>query len=183
LDSGTTTCWGAVMSQSEQRYLNATNPHGWRTRCLPWLRHCALALAACVITLPAQAGLGEHQTSIQRDHLAIRGSSVQVTQSVHYALHTVTAPTGAQLHEYVARSGTVFATTWSGRTLPNLKNILGTHYARYQQVIAVPHSNHHVLNIRDGDFVLYMRKTQQGFRVAAYVPTLIPQGITPADLH
>ena len=142
-------------------------------------------LSALSMTLisPAWAGLGEQQSSIARDQATIRGATVQVTQHAHYALHAVSSPTGAQLHEYVAHSGMVFATTWSGRSLPNLKNILGAHYARYQQVIAVPHTNHHVLNITDGDFVVSMRKTQREFHIAAYVPTLMPQGTTVADLH
>ena len=171
------------MSQCEYRYLNTRHLDGRLTRHLRWLKGLSLAVVALAITLPAQAGLGEQQSSIQRDHVAIRGATAKVTQTAHYTLHAVTSPTGAQLHEYVAPSGTVFAMTYSGRTLPNLKNILGAHYARYQQVIAAPHNNHHVLSIRDGNFVLYMRKTQRGFRVAAYEPTLIPQGATPADLN
>ena len=47
-----------------------------------------------------------------------------------YDRHDITTREGATVHEYVSRDGIVFAVSWSGPTLPDLKQstiLFGSH--------------------------------------------------------
>jgi hypothetical protein len=131
----------------------------------------------------AEAGLGEPTASVARDHAAIHGATLSVIKTEKYDVHETTTENGTRMRQYVNRSGTVFGVTWSGSTMPNLKLVLGTRYQRYLAAASVHRTNHHLMNISEGDFVLHIRKMQRGITGTAYVPSLVPADVSATDIR
>jgi hypothetical protein len=145
----------------------------------------ALALLGFGLTLApaAYAGLGEAVESVQRDHAALRGTALAVTPTQAYDLHEITTAEGTRVREYVSRAGTVFAVTWSGPSLPNLKVVLGQHYDEYAAAATGHRGNHHVFTMATAGLVLHIRKLPRGFTGGAHVPTLLPTGVAAQDIR
>jgi hypothetical protein len=101
-------------------------------------------------------------------------------------MHEITS--GAlTVHEYVTRSGQVFAVTWQGPTPPNLQQLLGTYFSRLQAAAVAQHQInpgiHRQLQIDAADLVVESVGRMRDFRGVAYLPALMPSGVTPADLQ
>jgi hypothetical protein len=145
----------------------------------------ALLLVGLVLSPIADAGLGEAVDSVQRDHAALRGTTLAVTPTQAYDLHEITTAEGTRVREYVSRAGTVFAVTWSGPSLPSLKVVLGPHYDEYAAAAAAPEHtrNHKVFTMATTGLVLHIRKLPRGFTGSAHVPALIPPGATAQDIR
>ena len=131
----------------------------------------------------AHAGLGEGVESVQRDHIALQGTALAVTPTGSYDLHEITIAQDNRVREYVSPTGTVFAVTWSGRSLPNLKAVLGQHYDEYAAASTGHRGSHHVLSVTTPGFVLSIRKLPRGFIGSAHVPALLPPGLDPRDIR
>ena len=50
------------------------------------------------------------------------------SRMTNYVMRETTLPTGTRVREYVSESGTVFAVTWEGPFLPDLKALLGKYF-------------------------------------------------------
>lgn len=143
-----------------------------------------LALGVCVAGA-SQAGLGEPADSVARDHAALQGIERRATPMATFDLHEVTTAHGARVRHYVSPQGTVFATTWSGPALPDLKIVLGAHYSQYVAGVQVQvhRTNHHVFSMTTEDLVLRVVKLPRGLAGAAYVPALLPAGTSVRDIR
>ena len=131
----------------------------------------------------AHAALGESVESVQRDHAALRGAALAVTPTQAYDLHEITTADATRVREYVSRAGTVFAVTWSGRSLPNLQAVLGQRYDEYAAAAAGHHGSHHVFTIATASLVMHIRKLPRGFTGSAHVPALVPPGVATQDIR
>ncbi len=156
--------------------------------CRAALRAPPLVLATMLVSLglmtpAAHAGLGEPVESVQRDHAALRGKALAVTPAATFDRHEITTAEGTRVSEYASRAGTVFAVTWSGRSLPDLKVVLGQHYDAYAAATTRHRGNHHVFTIETADLVLHIRKLPRGFTGSAHVPALLPPGTAAVDIR
>ncbi len=143
-----------------------------------------LALAAALALAPAaEAGLGEGVTAIARDHAALRGGALQVTPMQAYDRHELTTASGTRVREYASRSGTVFAMSFEGPTVPDLKVMLGTHYEEYVTAVRARAGNHRVLTIDSPGLVMQVVKLPRGMVGRAHVPALLPAGVDARDLR
>jgi len=90
---------------------------------------CAAAVLALALQLApaARAALGDDAAAVAADQSRL-GASLQVRQLAGYAIHELSAPTGAKIREFVGDAGKVFAVTWSGGFRPNLRDLMGAHY-------------------------------------------------------
>jgi len=101
-----------------------------------------------------------------------------------FDLHEITAPSGTLVHEYVTRQGRVFAVTWQGPLLPTCTSCLETTTSasrRPPRGVCVPHApagQHH--GCRSGGAV---KRANALFSWMAYIPSLLPGGVSAADLH
>jgi hypothetical protein len=86
---------------------------------------------ALVLPLPAAAHLGGDSDSVDADRQQLRADlrSIPMRQ---YNLHEIRAASGTLVHEYATRQGTVFAVTWQGPLPPDLHQLFGDYYQRYQ---------------------------------------------------
>jgi hypothetical protein len=139
----------------------------------------ALATAAAA---PCLAALGGDAASVQSDGVSMK-SAVHVTPNAGFAVHEIASPSGTTLREYVGTDGKVFAVAWNGIVNPDLRQVLGTYYARYEQgaATAVQHS-HRQLAISLPDFVFVNTGRQRAFAGRAWVPAMVPANVATSDI-
>lgn len=137
------------------------------------------------LSLPplAWAGLGEDASTIPRDHAALRGRALQVTPMLDYDRHELTTSSGTKVREYASRSGTVFAVSFDGPSVPDMKVMLGSHYGEYVAAVQPRVGNHHVLTINSPGLVMQVIKMPRGIVGRAHVPALLPAGVSAAALR
>ena len=142
---------------------------------------CALALSALCVSAPTFAALGGDATSVEADRASMKGV-LRVTPTVDYSLHEIQTSSGVVIHEYVSAEGKVFAVSWRGDGIPDLRQMLGGYYGQFAQATSAPHYNHHHLRIETPDVVMqsdaYLR-TRSG---RAWVPALFPPSLSVKDI-
>jgi Protein of unknown function (DUF2844) len=130
-------------------------------------------------TMPAWAGLGQSEASVTADQLHMKSEEhVQTFQA--YKVHELTNADGTIVREYVSPQGPVFGITWQGRSTPDMNQLLGTYVNNLQTATPAQTQIRHQrgITIKTSDFV-YLNfchlRTCQG---SAYVPALIPSGVS-----
>ena len=137
----------------------------------------ALALISQAAALPALAALGEDVSTVESDRLQMKGE-VRLVAEAGYAIHEIHTPSGTIVREYVAPSGKVFGVSWRGPTMPDLRQTLGSHFDELVAAAGSPHGGHHNLVVEKPDLVLHSGGHMRAFAGRAYVPGLLPAGIT-----
>jgi hypothetical protein len=137
------------------------------------LLSCAFAVAAH----PALAALGEQESSIDADQAHLRASA-RVTRTPAYTLHEMRSDSGTVVREYASPAGTVFAVSWQGPFLPDMKQLLG---ARFDELARAANGRRRrgPLLIREPGLVVEMSGHPRSFSGRAYVPDLVPPGVAP----
>ena len=130
----------------------------------------------------AQAALGENIASLARDHEALR-ATLLVTPMQGYDVHQLVSASGVTVREYATHTGHVFAVTWSGMQVPDLKVLLGTYFERYVLLARSHRTGHHVLSINTPDLVMTSIRIQRMATGQAYVPGLLPSGVSRRELR
>ena len=142
-------------------------------------------MAALFLSLPAFAGLGEESTSVDADQAHMQGER-RITQSAAFSVHEIKAPTGITVREYVSSSGQVFGVAWQGPWPPDMRQILANYFENYRQA-AEAQVNSHVgrkpLVIRQPEFVMHSGGHIRSFNGHAYIPSLLPNGVTPESIQ
>ncbi|MBS0579596.1 MAG: DUF2844 domain-containing protein [Proteobacteria bacterium] len=143
----------------------------------------ALSSLLAAAALPAVAALGGDAASVQSDGASLK-SAVRVTASAGYAVHEMASPAGIVVREFVGTDGRVFAVSWHGIGNPDLRQVLGSYYARYEQGSALAlHSSHRQLVISLADFRFENAGRQRGgFAGRAWVPAMLPATFSTDDL-
>ncbi len=143
------------------------------------LRYIA-AVALLASALPAFASLGGDVTSVEADR-AQMAASVRVTQpSGTYSVHEIQSPQGTVVNEYVSPAGKVFAVTWRGQFMPQMQQILGNYFAEYSAALQTQQRRygHRPLNIQRPDLVVQTGGRMRDYFGRAYVPGMLPQGVS-----
>ncbi len=145
-------------------------------------------IAAAAACAPAWAMLGESGASVDTDVQAMHGAlaSTQVAaQNMSITVKTLSLPSGTSVKEYIASSGKVVAVSWRGPRPPNLTQLLGSYYADYQTALAArqpgQHNRHLLLN--SGRMVFESGGHMRDLHGSAYLPALLPQGVSAGDLN
>jgi hypothetical protein len=148
------------------------------------LHRCGLALAFLLWQLPALAGLGGDVRSVNADTDVMRGR-LQTTPLQQYDLHEITTSGGTVIREYMTSGGKVFAVSWRGPFMPNLQQLFGSYYQQFQTAAATSAqaSSHRLLRIAQPDFVMQASGRMGSFHGKAYVPGLVPAGVSVAALN
>ncbi len=102
-----------------------------------------------------------------------------------YRLLTKTLQSGTIVQEYVAGNGTVFAVRWSGPYLPDLREILGTHFDTLlaQSKARAGRGGRSALLIQRDDLMLVSGGHMGSFEGKAWIPGSLPSGFTPDDIR
>lgn len=144
-----------------------------------------LAIAAGVaMVAPARAALGGGGASVLTDAAAL-GGSVNVTLLQQYDIHEITNADGMRVREFLNRAGVVFALSWSGPVVPDLRQLLGANFSAYAQAeaaLARPGMQRSV-RVALPDLVVELDGHLRAYRGRAYLPASIPAGTSTADLR
>jgi Protein of unknown function (DUF2844) len=136
---------------------------------------------AAAAAAPALAALGGDAASVQSDGESMK-SAVRVTANSGFAVHEIASPAGTVLREFVGTDGRVFAVSWHGLVNPDLRQVLGTYYARYEQGAATAIHSHRQLTISGPDFMFQNAGRQRAFAGRAWVPAMIPANFSTDDI-
>jgi len=131
---------------------------------------------------PARAALGGDEASVGDDQARLKASCKIARRSL-YSIHEITAPSGTLVREYVAENGRVFAVSWSGPFLPDLRQILGASYEQYRQAPKSAHARGRGVAIDQPGLVVRSSGRMRSFHGFAYLPAQLPQGVTPEEIR
>ncbi|HZO23356.1 MAG TPA: DUF2844 domain-containing protein [Steroidobacteraceae bacterium] len=146
-----------------------------------------VAVTAGILSIPAWkpalAALGEDVSSVEQDRQQMRGG-LQVTSAAEgYTIHAIRTPGNTVVKEYVSAAGRVFAVTWQGPLLPDLRQTLGSYFAQYQEAASAPHAGHRRLRIEQPDLVVHSHGHMRAFFGEAWVPSLLPPNFSVAKIN
>ena len=153
---------------------------------MAWMSPARLARVAflplVLIALPsiAFAALGGRVTSVDADRIRVEGALMRIVRNDTYALHEIRSASGTMIREYVNPTGMVFAVAWDGAWLPDLRQVLGDHFDRYQAVMQSrqrSRTGRGALLIDEPGLVVQMSGHPRAFKGRAYVPALLPAGL------
>jgi hypothetical protein len=142
---------------------------------------CALA-AALLWPCVASATLGEPESSIAAEP-QLRHASIKATEAGVYRIHETQLPSGTVLREYAATNGNVFAVTWHGPFVPNLKQLLGHYFEEYAAGAKANRIDHHHVEVRQSDLVVQAGGHMRATAGLAYLPQALPAGVSPEELQ
>jgi hypothetical protein len=113
-------------------------------------------------------------------HVAAAKSNAASTGQSAYTETEKVLDSGTTVHEYLDAGGNVFAVSWSGPFLPDLKEILGEHFG----VMAAQQRNQRAggrspLHIRQSDVVIDSEGHMGSFQGRAWLPAKLPAGFDP----
>jgi hypothetical protein len=142
----------------------------------------ALAVLAILILegAPARATLGEYESSVSADRQSLRGADSEEARE-GYKIHQITAPDGTVVKELVSPAGMVFEVTWQSQRMPNLQQLLGSSMAELQ--VALQSATHRrrggPLIVQTNTLVFESGGHMRSFHGYAYIPGLVPRGVSP----
>lgn len=91
---------------------------------------------------------------------------------------------GTVVHEYSDANGTVFAVSWSGPYLPDLKELLGTHFdTMVEHAKKRPGAaRRSQIKLKQSDLVIVSSGHMGAFTGRAWLPAKLPAGFNPGDI-
>lgn len=158
---------------------------GWERARARTARAAALPLIALAMVLqstPASAALGAGVNSVEVDRQQFQGTT-RITSRAAYSVHELQLAGGALVREYVATSGVVFAVSWGGPTMPNLRQLLGTHFDSYVGSTNRQRGGHSHLVVREGSLVVESGGHMRSFHGRAYLSDALPSGVVLDEIQ
>lgn len=144
-----------------------------------------LPFAAAVLLAYAVAGhaaLGGPPAQFGSDSTTVV-SSVTSGASNYTTLDT-TLPTSTHVREYVSGTGIVFAVSWDGPFLPDLRALLGKHFdTLVAESAKTPRAGTSQLSVNRPEVVIFSGGHMRAFEGRAWVPAQFPAGFTANDIR
>lgn len=144
-------------------------------------------LAAVALLSPrgARAELGGPLSSVRIDGGRL-GARLSSTAMGGFTRHDLTRANGGSAHELTNADGRVFAVTWSGPGKPDLRSLLGPHFADLQATSGAPgrrlRSLRRPAQVSRPDLQIQTGGHMGWFHGVAYLPALAPAGFSVDDL-
>ena len=112
--------------------------------------------------------------------LAASGAAATATAAATDAVYTVSQSTldsGTVVREYSDTAGKVFAVSWRGPTLPDLRTLLGEKFAVMNAAAGQrARAGHSQLALNQSDVVLVSNGHMRSFAGHAWIPSALPAG-------
>ena len=143
---------------------------------------CSLVVAVTVAA-PAFAALGGDTTSVQADLARMKGA-LRITSTAAFTVHEITTSSGTVVREYLSPGDKVFAVSWRGPVIPDLRQMLGGYYSQFAQAASAPHvGGHRHLAIEQPGLVVQSSGRMRAFSGRAWAPGLLPQNFSVSDIN
>ena len=130
---------------------------------------------------PARASLGDDVPSVEADRASMK-ATLRKAQAGSYEIHEIVTPQGTTVREFAAPSGKVFAVSWKGPFKPDLHQTLGRYFEVYRAAPRAPGSTRSHALVAERDLVVHAFGHMRSFAGLAYVPSLVPPGVSPDEL-
>ena len=140
------------------------------------------SFAAALLAAPALAALGGGASSVEADSAHMKGT-VRVSPQANFTVHEIETSAGIVVHEYLSLDGKVFAVSWRGAGIPDLRQLLGSYYGSFEQAASTAAHNHHNLAVQTPDVVVQSSGHTRAFSGRAWAPALLPQNFSPNDIN
>ncbi len=145
------------------------------------LRSATLAVAVLVSSRPAVAALGGDEASIAADEAQASGAS-QTIVGPSYTVHEIRRSSGTVIREYIVPGGRVFAVTWRGPWLPDMRQLLGIYFDAYRRAERAKHPRHRPFVVNEAGVVVHSSGHMRSFIGDAHVTSLVPEGVRVEEL-
>jgi len=136
---------------------------------------------------PAWAALGNSPsnfgTPTTQTRLAARSLAATASDNV-YTVSQSTLDSGTVVREYVDANGVVFAVSWTGPTLPDLRTLLGDKFTVMTSNAAKrPKAGHSQLAVDQSDVVIVSNGHMRAFAGQAWIPSALPAGFDTSTIE
>jgi len=136
-----------------------------------------------VLSSPALAALGGDVSSVEADRAHLKATSLEVKQAATYEVHSIQAPGGTVISEYVSPAGRVFAVAWHGPFMPEMQQILGSYFQQYSSALeAKKPYGRRPLNIQQPGLVVQTGGHMRAYFGRAYLPEMLPAGLKADEI-
>lgn len=139
-------------------------------------------IAALLFPGFAFATLGQDAATIELDRAQLQAQRA-VTQSPRYTVHELTLPGGTQVREYLTATQQVFAVAWSGPSIPDLQQLLGSYFTRYVAAAKANGRARKPVAVEDSDLVVHTGGHFRAFSGVAYLPGRMPSGVSAEQIR
>lgn len=145
-----------------------------------------LVIAATCVTCskPAFAALGQDRASVEADRAHIAASRSTVNGGA-YSIEVLALKNQGVVKEYVRSDGVVFAVAWSGPGRPDLRQILGEHFATFQADNR-PVNGRRIrrpLVVNRSELIVRSAGHPGAFQGFALLPAVAPPNFSPSELR
>lgn len=130
-------------------------------------------LAACA---PAAASLGEDAGSVLADQARLQ-ATLEVTSEAKFAVHRLQLSSGVSVRQYVSPAGMVFAVTWQGPSLPDLRQLLGRYFDAYSRALRTASAGG-ARSVQQGGLAVETGGHMRALFGRVYIPTMLPRGVS-----
>ena len=139
------------------------------------MKSLVAALAAALFVSGSWAELGAATSHLPAAAAAPKAKNMS-TGSASYTVVQRQLDSGTSVSEFVDASGTVFAVSWSGPFLPDLKELLGVHFQTMASPGAGRRSGRSQLAVQDADAVIVSEGRMGAFEGRAWLRSRLPAG-------
>jgi hypothetical protein len=130
----------------------------------------------------ARAALGGSADSVESDRVSMKALTRPVATGT-LQKRELQLPSGTIVTEYLTDNGQVYAVTWHGPALPDLHQVLGNYFVNYQSAARQPVVRHRLVRLTSPDIVIESSGKMRAFTGRAWVPAMLPSGVTSSDIH
>jgi len=127
--------------------------------------------------MPGWAVLGGSADSVVTDQVKLQATRT-VVEKMEYTVHQMTSADGTLIREYVTAAGKVFGVSWSGPTIPDLSQLLGSYNTEYQASVHSKSGHRRAAVVRNPDLVVESGGHMRAFYGRAYLNSILPSGVT-----
>ncbi len=141
-----------------------------------------LSMLQCAV---AYASLGSAPSNFGTTPQLKQGArSLAAAGNANYTVSQSTLDGGTVVREYSDSSGVVFAVSWNGPFLPDLRTLLGTHFDTLRTEAAKkPKAGHSQLAVDRSDVVIVSNGHMRSFSGKAWIPGALPAGFSTDSME
>ena len=139
------------------------------------------------VLLMAYAGAGHAALGASPEQFNAEATTIvsNVTAAgLKYLTRDTTLATGTRVSEYVSDNGVVFAVSWDGPMLPDLKALLGKYFdTMVAESAKSPRAGRSRIAVNLPEVVINSGGHMRAFEGSAWIPAEFPAGFSADDVH
>lgn len=145
----------------------------------------AAFVAATLISASAHAALGGQIDQLAAEKVSLKAVKHEIKSQAYFSVHEVTLKNQVVVREYADQQGHIFAVTWQGPLLPDLKTLLGDYAQDFQQASTKQQGtrSRSQLHSENSRIVIHATGRMHHFTGGAYLPDALPQGLNLNDIQ